>query len=89
MDSQRCGDRPHLHLIRFIGFPRSWLLCGKREEAAMADETGALAYLVRMWSVHHNGDLIWRASADSRVRLHFLAQRVGTYDAANRSTAYQ
>jgi hypothetical protein len=31
----------------------------------MADERGALAYLVRLWSVHHNGDLVWRASAEN------------------------
>ena len=31
----------------------------------MADERGTLAYLVRLWSVHHDGDLLWRASAEN------------------------
>ena len=31
----------------------------------MADERGALAYLVRLWSVHHDGNLVWRASAEN------------------------
>ncbi len=29
----------------------------------MADEQHYLAYLVRLWTVHRNGDLAWRASA--------------------------
>ena len=31
----------------------------------MADERRYLAYLVRLWTVHHNGDLVWRASAEN------------------------
>jgi hypothetical protein len=31
----------------------------------MADERRYLAYMVRLWSVHHNGDLVWRASAEN------------------------
>ena len=31
----------------------------------MADERRYVAFLVRLWSVHHNGELIWRASAEN------------------------
>ncbi len=31
----------------------------------MADERRYLAFLVRMWSVHSNGELVWRASAEN------------------------
>ena len=31
----------------------------------MADERGYLAYMVRLWSVHHDGELVWRASAEN------------------------
>lgn len=31
----------------------------------MAGERGYLAYLVRLWAVHHDGDLVWRASAEN------------------------
>jgi hypothetical protein len=31
----------------------------------MADERRYLAFLVRLWSVHHNGELVWRASAEN------------------------
>ena len=31
----------------------------------MADERCYLAYLVRLWTVHSNGDLVWRASAEN------------------------
>lgn len=34
----------------------------------MLDEQRYVAYLVRLWAVHHNGDLVWRASAaDTRT----------------------
>ncbi len=29
----------------------------------MASEQRYLAYMVRLWTVRHNGDLVWRASA--------------------------
>ena len=28
----------------------------------MAEKRRYLAYMVRLWAVHHNGELIWRAS---------------------------
>ena len=31
----------------------------------MANEQRYLAYMVRLWSVHHNGDPVWRASAEN------------------------
>jgi hypothetical protein len=31
----------------------------------MVDERGYLAYMVRLWSVHHDGELVWRASAEN------------------------
>ncbi len=31
----------------------------------MADEQRYLAYLVRLWAVHDNGDVVWRASAEN------------------------
>lgn len=31
----------------------------------MADERRYLAYMVRLWTVQHNGDLIWRASVEN------------------------
>ncbi len=31
----------------------------------MADEQRYLAYLVRLWAVQGNGDVIWRASAEN------------------------
>ena len=31
----------------------------------MADERRYLAYLVRLWAVHHNGGVVWRASAEN------------------------
>ena len=31
----------------------------------MADEQRYWAFLVRLWSVHHNGELVWRASAEN------------------------
>ena len=31
----------------------------------MADERRYLAYLVRLWTVHSNGDLVWRASVEN------------------------
>ena len=31
----------------------------------MADEQRYVAYLVRVWRVHHNGKWIWRASAEN------------------------
>ena len=31
----------------------------------MADERRYLAFLVRLWSVHPNGELLWRASAEN------------------------
>lgn len=31
----------------------------------MADERRYLAFLVRLWSVHPNGELVWRASAEN------------------------
>jgi hypothetical protein len=31
----------------------------------MADERRYLAFLVRLWSVHHNGELVWRASVEN------------------------
>jgi hypothetical protein len=31
----------------------------------MTDERRYLAFLVRVWSVHPNGKLIWRASAEN------------------------
>ena len=31
----------------------------------MAEERRYLAYLVRLWTVHANGDLVWRASAEN------------------------
>ena len=31
----------------------------------MADERRYLAYMVRLWTVHHNGDLVWRASVEN------------------------
>jgi hypothetical protein len=31
----------------------------------MADERRYVAFLVRLWSVHPNGELIWRASAEN------------------------
>ena len=31
----------------------------------MADERHYLAYMVRLWTVHQNGDLVWRASAEN------------------------
>jgi hypothetical protein len=34
-------------------------------ETAMADEQRYLAYLVRLWAVHRNGDVVWRASAEN------------------------
>ena len=30
----------------------------------MADEQRYLAYLVRLWTVHDNGDVVWRASVE-------------------------
>jgi hypothetical protein len=30
----------------------------------MAGERGYLAYLVRLWAVHDDGELVWRASAE-------------------------
>ena len=31
----------------------------------MAEEQRYLAYLVRLWTVHDNGDVVWRASAEN------------------------
>lgn len=31
----------------------------------MADERRYLAYMVRLWTVHRNGDVVWRASAEN------------------------
>ncbi len=31
----------------------------------MADERRYVAFLVRLWSVHPNGELVWRASAEN------------------------
>ena len=31
----------------------------------MADERRYLAFLVRLWGVHPNGELVWRASAEN------------------------
>ncbi len=31
----------------------------------MADERRYVAFLVRLWSVHHDGELVWRASAEN------------------------
>lgn len=31
----------------------------------MADEQRYLAYLVRLWTVHDNGDVVWRASIEN------------------------
>ena len=31
----------------------------------MADERRYLAYMVRLWTVQHNGDLVWRVSAEN------------------------
>ena len=31
----------------------------------MADERRCFAYLVRLWTVHSNGDLVWRASVEN------------------------
>ena len=31
----------------------------------MAEEQRYLAYLVRLWAVHDNGDTVWRASAEN------------------------
>lgn len=31
----------------------------------MADEGRYLAYLVRLWAVQRNGDVVWRASAEN------------------------
>ena len=31
----------------------------------MADEQRYLAYLVRLWTVHDNGDVVWRASVEN------------------------
>ena len=34
----------------------------------MVEEQRYVAYLVRLWAVHRNGDLVWRASAaDTRT----------------------
>lgn len=34
----------------------------------MVEEQQYIAYLVRLWAVHRNGDLVWRASAaDART----------------------
>ena len=30
----------------------------------MAEERLYLAYMVRLWAVHHNGDVVWRASVE-------------------------
>ena len=30
----------------------------------MAEEQRYLAYLVRLWTVHDNGDVVWRASVE-------------------------
>jgi hypothetical protein len=31
----------------------------------MVDEQRYVSYLVRLWRVHHNGEQIWRASAEN------------------------
>lgn len=31
----------------------------------MANEQRYLAYMVRLWAVHDNGDLVWRASVEN------------------------
>ena len=31
----------------------------------MAEERLYLAYMVRLWAVHHNGDLLWCASVEN------------------------
>ena len=31
----------------------------------MAGEQYYLAYMVRLWTVHHNGSLVWRASVEN------------------------
>lgn len=33
----------------------------------MADGRCSLVYLVRLWSVHHDGDLVQRASAENAL----------------------
>ena len=31
----------------------------------MADERRYLAYMVRLWAVHHDGGVVWRASVEN------------------------
>jgi hypothetical protein len=54
---------------RSTRFPRVFhapgCYAGKRKEPTMADERRYWAFLVRLWSVHHNGELVWRASAEN------------------------
>ena len=48
----------------------------------MADERRYVAFLVRLWSVHHNGELIWRASAENvhTGERHAFADLTGLFD---------
>lgn len=48
----------------------------------MADERRYLAFLVRMWSVHPNGELLWRASAENvhTNERHAFADLMGLCD---------
>jgi hypothetical protein len=62
--SVRCAQEYGFHALS-TRFVRAWLLCWWREETTMVDERGYLAYMVRLWNVHHNGDLVWRASAEN------------------------
>jgi hypothetical protein len=39
-------------------------MLSRERKATMAGERGYLAYLVRLWAVHDDGEFVWRASAE-------------------------
>ena len=48
----------------------------------MVGEQRYLAYMVRLWSVHDNGDLVWRASVENAHtgERHAFADLAGLFD---------
>ena len=57
----------------------------------MAEEWHYLAYMVRLWAVHHDGDLLWRASAENvhMGKWHTIADLAGLWGSCRRRWSYE